>query len=441
MWQEALSRLSKRMMENAKGWLEVKRQELTPGFEHFGPIITFPIKVVLLPLTLTFPIIRSAYRGFGVPEFLSNAAFAGVAAVITIGTCDIAFDIGKKFVGPRLIAEPATDGMPYAVLRVKGKASGEKATAGSIADAVVENRAELVPLPSALDLDVPLPSTDCPTCNGTITNPPWKAMNVMSKMHYPYEIILDSMKDPSIAAFWLFTMPEVVGGFKLDDEIKQKFWWHYKDSMRYDQLRDVVAQRKPGWENLQEGLVQLDPSRARDDAVVVKNVPYFKLKKALEVEVMKLDPPPRPKNWGDLELPLDASSWSEEDLKDPMKLFEMTVLLNGQREIAEQVLDAKWEAKWRQEKLNEMLEEKAQSFFQNIDSSVLSPPIAIPAPPAKKASLFGVSLAVGDGGAATAVRVSPSVSTAVVVRGTALAAWDLVLLQDRIAYEPVTEFR
>ncbi|GAB2215630.1 hypothetical protein Droror1_Dr00020020 [Drosera rotundifolia] len=416
MWQEALSLLSERMIENAKGWLEVKRIELTPAFKfykkHFGPIVTFPIKVVLLPLTLPFDLIGSAHRGFGVPEFLSNAAFAGVAAVITIGTCDIAFDVGKKLVGPRDCRTCyGWQALCCSTCKGKGKVhyqvknfslrSGEKATAGSIADSVVENRAELVPLPSALDLGVPLPSTDCPTCDGTgvmkcreckdklqvtlsaerIMNPPWKAMSVMSRMDYPYENILDSMKDPSIAAFWLFTMPEVVGGFKFDDEIKQKIWWQYKDSMRYDQLRDVVAQRKPGWEHLQEGLVTLDPSRARDDPVVVKNVPYFKLKKALEVEVMKLDPPPRPKNWGDLELPLDTSSWSEEDLKDPKKLFEMTVLLNGQREIAEQVLDAKWEAKWRQEKLNEMLEEKAQSFIQNIDSSVLSPPIAIPAPP------------------------------------------------------------
>ena len=36
------------------------------------------------------------------------------------------------------------------------------------------------------------------------------------------------MKDPSIAAFWLITMPEMVGGFKFDDEIKQKIWWEYQ---------------------------------------------------------------------------------------------------------------------------------------------------------------------------------------------------------------------
>ena len=52
-----------------------------------------------------------------------------------------------------------------------------------------------------------------------------------------------------------------------------------------------------------------------------------------------------------LDLPLNASSWSEDDLKDPAKLYEMTVLLNAQREIADKLLDAQWETKWRQEKV------------------------------------------------------------------------------------------
>ena len=42
----------------------------------------------------------------------------------------------------------------------------------------------------------------------------------------------------------------------------------------------------------------IDPDRARNDPVIVRNVPYYKAKKALEAEVMKLDPPPRPPNWG-----------------------------------------------------------------------------------------------------------------------------------------------
>lgn len=53
----------------------------------------------------------------------------------------------------------------------------------------------------------------------------------------------------------------------------------------------------------------------------------------------------------ELNLPLDASSWSKDDLKDPKKLYEMTVLLNAQREIAEKILDDQWETRWRQNKV------------------------------------------------------------------------------------------
>lgn len=65
-------------------------------------------------------------------------------------------------------------------------------------------------------------------------------------------------------------------------------------------------------------------------------------------------------HWQELDLPLNASSWSEEDLKKPEKFYEMTVLLNAQREIADKILDAQWETKWRQEKVG-----KAASFPAN----------------------------------------------------------------------------
>ncbi|KHM99459.1 hypothetical protein glysoja_039350 [Glycine soja] len=124
-------------------------------------------------------------------------------------------------------------------------------------------------------------------------------------------------------------------------------------------------------------LISIDPARARDDPVIVKNVPYYKAKKALETEVMKIDPPPRPPNCGELDLPLNASSWSEEDLKDPDKFYEMTVLLNAQREISDKILDAQWETKWRQDKLNEMLEAKVKPYIQDIDNVVLPEPILL----------------------------------------------------------------
>lgn len=109
----------------------------------------------------------------------------------------------------------------------------------------------------------------------------------------------------------------------------------------------------------------------------------------------------------ELDVPLNASSWSDEDLKDPKKLYEMTILLNAQREIAEKILDDQWETKWRQEQvifnrlnriimrfhqtsvwmmlvlcfqLNKMLEEKLQPYIQNIEKGVLPQPILTGSP-------------------------------------------------------------
>ncbi|PWA45817.1 embryo defective protein [Artemisia annua] len=45
--------------------------------------------------------------------------------------------------------------------------------------------------------------------------------------------------------------------------------------------------------SIYEGLISMDPEHARNDPVVVKNIPYYKTKSTLETEVMKLNPPPR----------------------------------------------------------------------------------------------------------------------------------------------------
>lgn len=377
--------------------------------QKFLDLLELPLKIILAPFTVPLDIAGSAPRGFGIPELASRLSFSAIFAVATLGTYDIALELGKKVLcqrecrtcnGWQAMRCTMCKGSGTVHYRVGNYSlrSGEKATAESLAEAIVENRAELVHLPSAINVSVPLPTKDCPSCDGSgvmscpecknrlqirisaddIMEPPWKAYNVMRKMEYPYENIAHSMKDPKIAAFWLFTMPQVLGGFEYDDDVKQKIWWAYKESMRYDQLRDVVATRKPGWEILQNALVSLDPVRARDDPVIVRNVPFYKAKKALEEEVLKLDAPPRPHNWGELELPLNASSWSEQDLKDPKKLLEMTTLLNAQKEMADKILDAQWEAKWRQDKLNNLLEEKLQPYIRNINKDVLPQSIIIP---------------------------------------------------------------
>ncbi|KAL1549698.1 hypothetical protein AAHA92_17769 [Salvia divinorum] len=335
-----MSRGTDKLVRSIKRFMDSQYKDLSRRYGHqFMDILEFPVKFVLAPFTLPFDIAGSAPRGFGVPEFISKLSYSAIFAIATLGTYDIAIELGKKRLWKGAI--PSKD---Y-TLR-----SGEKATAENIADAVADNRAELVHLPSSLN-HLPLPSKECPDCNGSgvmkcpeckgkspirisaddIMETPWKAYSIMRKMDYPYEHIIHSMKDPSIGAFWLITLPQIVGGFEYDEDVKQKIWWEYKESMR----------------------------------------------KALETEVLKFNPPPRPDKWGDLDLPLNASSWTEEDLKDPKKLYEMTVLLNAQREIAEQILDAQWEAKWREEKINEMLKERIEPYLQNIDNSVLPMPILV----------------------------------------------------------------
>ncbi|KAL8147839.1 hypothetical protein AgCh_005238 [Apium graveolens] len=292
-------------------------------------VLDFPIKLVLSPFTLAFDFAGSAPRGFGVPQFISKLSFSTIFVVATLGTYDITCELGKKLLcqrncrtcnGWQALQCTLCKGIGKVQYQVKRYTlrSGEKATAECIADAIADNRAEIVHLPSSMNFGVPLPSKDCPDCDGSgvmkcpeckgklqirisaddIMEPPWKAYDIMRKMDYPYEHIVHSMKDPSIAAFWLITMPQIMGGFSYDDDVKQKIWWQYKESMRYDELRDVVANRKPGWEYLQEALKSIDPARAKDDPIIVRNIPYYRAKKALEAEVMKLDAPPRPQNWG-----------------------------------------------------------------------------------------------------------------------------------------------
>ncbi|KAG4968995.1 hypothetical protein JHK87_034646 [Glycine soja] len=369
----------------------------------FSPFLLFFFSLTFRSISLLFFCYSISLSNFWVFEemeikvklFMLSALEFEYWAIAALGTYDIAFELGRKVIcqrncnscnGWRALRCTMCRGSGRVHYQVKNcnLKSGEKATAESVADAIANNRAELVHIPSSLDFQKPLPSKECPTCDGTgvmscpeckhrllhvrisaddIMEPPWQAYNVLKKIDYPYEHILHSMKDPSIAAFWLITFPQIMGGFTYDDDVKQKIWWQYKENMRYDQLRDVVAKRKPGWEYLQDALISIDPARARDDPVIVKNVPYYQAKKALETE--------------ELDLPLNASSWSEEDLKDPDKFYEMTVLLNAQREISDKILDAQWETKWRQDKLNEMLEAKVKPYIQDIDNAVLPEPILL----------------------------------------------------------------
>ncbi|KAJ4782095.1 Embryo defective 2737 [Rhynchospora pubera] len=378
---------------------------VTEAGPPLGEFLSLPFKLVAAPFAITANVVRNSPRGFGIPAFASRVSFSTIFLVAAAGTFEVTFELGKKVLCRRdcdtccswqALRCTMCKGTGKATYKIKNfSPSSERATAEQVAGAIVDKRADLVHIPSALSLSVPLPSTDCPTCDGTgvmrcphckngfqfsisadnILEPPWVAADVMRKMDYPYEEIRESMKDPKVAEFWLITLPQIVGGFKYDEDVKNKIWWVYKEQMPYYHLRDLAVIRKPGWEHLQDALVSLDPVRARNDPAVIKNVPYYKAKKALESEVMMLEVPPRPHNWGQLDMPFKELSWSDEELKDPNKSEEITALLiKAQKEVADKILDTEWEAQWRENKLNELLKEKVQPYVQDMEKDVLPEP-------------------------------------------------------------------
>jgi len=46
-----------------------------------------------------------------------------------------------------------------------------------------------------------------------------------------------------------------------------------------------------------QGLMNINPDRARLDPVIVPNVPYYKAQQQVQAEVDQLQIPPRPANW------------------------------------------------------------------------------------------------------------------------------------------------
>ncbi|KAK4387084.1 hypothetical protein Sango_2579000 [Sesamum angolense] len=262
-----MTRGTDKLVRSIKKFVDLNYKLFTRRYgQQLMDILEFPVKVVLSPFTLPFDIAGSAPRGFGVPEFISKLSYSAVFAIATLGTYDIAFELGKKVLCQRptlilivqkkhicfastnsyvpfpceqtlpnhvtvlyvvltgRIVGPAVDGrpcnVPCAEAQEKCNTNGEKATAENIADAIADNRAELVHLPSSVDLHLPLPSKECPSCDGSwdydlpslalieegvmkcpecngkfplrisaddIMEPPWKACDILRKMDYPYE--------------------------------------------------------------------------------------------------------------------------------------------------------------------------------------------------------------------------------------------------------------
>ncbi|KAM1041644.1 hypothetical protein ACFX2I_030773 [Malus domestica] len=208
-----------RMLKNVKKFADFQYKIFTEKYgQQLIDIFEFPVKLVLSPFTLAFDIAGSAQRGFGVPELVSKLSYMSIFAVATLGTYDIALEMGKKVICQRNCGTcNGWQALRCTICRGSGRVqyqvknytlrSGEKATAECVADAIADNRAELVHLPSSINLDAPLPSKECPTCDGTgvmgcteckdklqvrisaddIIEPPWKAYNVLRKMDYPIE--------------------------------------------------------------------------------------------------------------------------------------------------------------------------------------------------------------------------------------------------------------
>nr|AFK48699.1 unknown [Lotus japonicus] len=202
-----------RLVKAVKRFVEVRYKVFSTRYgQNVIDILDFPIKLVLSPFTLAFDIAGSAPRGFGVPELISKLSAASVFAIATLGTYDIALELGKKVICQRNCRTcNGWQALRCTMCRGSGRVHyqvksctlrrGEKATAESVADAIVDNRAELVHIPSSLDFQKPLPLKDCPTCDGTgvmgcteckhklqvrisaddIMEPPWQAYNSVGK--------------------------------------------------------------------------------------------------------------------------------------------------------------------------------------------------------------------------------------------------------------------
>ncbi|XP_020087999.1 uncharacterized protein LOC109710000 isoform X2 [Ananas comosus] len=174
-----MSRGTDKMVKAAKQFAEVHYKVFTARYgQQIIDLLELPIKLVLSPFTLAYDLVGSAPRGFGVPELASRVSFSAIFLVATLGTYDIALELGKKVLCQRNCQTcngwqalrctmcKGTGQVNYQVKNYTPK-SGERPTAERVAEAILENRAELVHLPSTVDLSVPLPSKECPNCDGS----------------------------------------------------------------------------------------------------------------------------------------------------------------------------------------------------------------------------------------------------------------------------------
>ncbi|KAH8966952.1 hypothetical protein BDL97_03G053500 [Sphagnum fallax] len=354
----------------------------------------------------------AAHGGFGVPKLISSAASLSVAVVAAAGTAAITLDAAGKVFGKRECNKcNGWEGVRCTMCAGKGSVQYHVSDFGipegsrtvqSMAAAIAGGQAKVEHLPPSMNLGLPLPSRECPNCEGTgvmkcaeckgdswkpkvhfddVMDVPWKAWDVYRKTEPPpNEIIQQSMADPATAAWLMFGKPELENGIQIDDELKKKLWWNYKEGRVYDEVREKVERRETGWEDMQEVLKEVNPDQAMQDPVIVRNVPYFKAQQRIQAEVNQLEVPPRPADWGGVKAPLSESDWSKEDLKNPQKKKEMTTLLQTQEQLLGVLLDNAWENHWRQEQVEALSKQKIESYLRAQEEEARNPrPSADPA--------------------------------------------------------------
>ncbi|XP_024515279.1 uncharacterized protein LOC9640114 [Selaginella moellendorffii] len=359
-----------------------------------------------------------AESGFGVPKLVTDVAGWSVAGCAVAGNACLVLDVMRKFYGKkecntcngwegiRCTSCRGTGKIQYLIVN-PGLEGGESSTAESAAKSVVDGRAQLRTTSASADVGYTLPSKDCTTCSGTgvmkctecngnawrpgfhadkLINSSTKALNAYKKLNVPNEAILESCEDPATAEFFLFTRPELEGGYRMDEDMKKEMWWNYEEWRRNRLAQKAVGNQEPGWESMQQVLVTTDPVETLEDPAVVKNVSYYKARRAVEAEVDSMIMPQRPADWKvPLKYPLKESDWSEDDLKDPKKKEERDVLLKAQAEIVNEVSDEAWAAEWRELTIQDLTRQKIENYVKTLSKPKVEPPKPAVAKPVEKA--------------------------------------------------------
>ncbi|URE44276.1 hypothetical protein MUK42_22974 [Musa troglodytarum] len=97
-----MGRGTEKMVKAAKKFAETQYKTFTDRYgQQMIDLLELPIRLVLSPFTLAIDVAGSAPRGFGLPELASKISFSAIFLVATLGTYDIALELGKKVVCQR----------------------------------------------------------------------------------------------------------------------------------------------------------------------------------------------------------------------------------------------------------------------------------------------------------------------------------------------------